>query len=176
MNIGASSTGSSKNYYAWGETSTKQEYTSNNYKFISSSTKKITKYCTQSIYGTVDNLTTLEMIDDAAHVNWGGDWRMPTLDEARELINNCTWTYTNGGYYIVTGPNGKKIRLPVCGYYDGSANVAETSISIECYYWTSTLLTGTGTRIQYNGGAYCFGPSVTTLSRPFGLPVRPVHP
>ena len=58
---------------------------------------KLTKYCTDANYGDngfTDNKTTLDPEDDAAHVNWGGGWRMPTAAEVDELIDNCTWTWT----------------------------------------------------------------------------------
>ena len=67
----------------------------------------MTKYCTSSSGGTVDNKTTLDLEDDAATQNWGGAWRMPTHTEMAELLNNCylVWTssYNDSGIagYIV---------------------------------------------------------------------------
>ena len=89
----------------------------------------MTKYCTYSSYGTVDNKTALDPEDDAAHVNWGGSWRMPTNAEFEELLNtsNCTWTWTtlNGvsGYKVVSkksGYAGNWIFLPAAGCRGGT--------------------------------------------------------
>ena len=87
----------------------------------------MTKYCNDSYYGNngfTDNKTILDPEDDAAIVNWGGAWRMPTHDELTELRENCTWTWTtqNGvdGYKVV-GPNGNSIFLPAAGYMNESS-------------------------------------------------------
>ena len=99
----------------------------------------MTKYCTDSYYGTVDNKTTLEPGDDVAHVKWGGSWRMPTLAEQRELLNNCTWTWStlNGvNGYRVTGPNGNSIFLPAAGYRFDTRGDYQGS---DGYYWSSSL-------------------------------------
>lgn len=76
----------------------------------------MTKYCSSSDFGIVDNKTKLEPEDDAATVNWGGAWRMPTKEEQVELIIECNWTLdTMNGVdgYTVTGPNGNSIFLPI---------------------------------------------------------------
>ena len=105
----------------------------------------MTKYCTSSSYGTVDVKTTLELTDDAARVNWGGNWRMPTRAEQDELINknNCTWTWTiqNGvkGYKVTSKKNGNSIFLPAAGYrsrgnlYDAGSYGCYWSISLSAY-------------------------------------------
>ena len=99
----------------------------------------MTKYCTSSVYGTVDNKTTLELEDDAAHVNWGGNWRMPTKAEFDELKNrnNCTWIwmFQNGvrGYKVISKNNGNFIFLPSAGSYFSD------SFSIGGRYHTSSL-------------------------------------
>ena len=76
---------------------------------------------TSSKYGTVDNKTVLELADDAAHVNWGGNWRMPTTEEAHELRDNVTATEeTRGGVkcYILTSKiYGNSIVVPMGGVY-----------------------------------------------------------
>ena len=113
-------------YFAWGETEPKTIYTWSTYKWCNGSEDALTKYCTSSDYGTVDNKTVLELADDAARANWGGAWRMPTDDEWTELRENCEWTWAVGCYqdkngngkngYIVKGPNGNFIFLPEAGY------------------------------------------------------------
>ena len=80
-NVGASSPEVYGGYYAWGETEEKSSYSWSTYKWCNGSYDTMTKYCTSSSYGTVDNKTTLDPQDDVAHVKWGGRWRMPTLEE-----------------------------------------------------------------------------------------------
>ncbi|MBR5532185.1 MAG: T9SS C-terminal target domain-containing protein, partial [Bacteroidales bacterium] len=111
-NVGANSPEDYGDYFAWGETEPKDYYDWSTYKYCNGSYDIMTKYFTDSDYGTVDNKTTLELTDDAAHVNWGGNWRMPTKAEQDELRNtdNCTWEWTtlNGveGYKVISKKNG----------------------------------------------------------------------
>ena len=122
-NVGADSPEDYGDYFAWGETSIKSTYNWSTYKWCRGSSYSMTKYCTDSFYGTVDNKTVLDLEDDAAYVKMGADWRMPTYDELNELRNNCTWTWTSKKGtkgYKVTGPNGKSIFLPAAGYRNDS--------------------------------------------------------
>jgi uncharacterized protein YjdB len=103
----------------------------------------MTKYCSTSSYGFngfTDGKTVLDSEDDAAHVNLGGNWRMPTKDEQDELQNNCTWKWTsmNGiNGQKVTGPNGNSIFLPAAGYrYDAYYLSNE---SFRGRFWSSSL-------------------------------------
>ena len=110
-NLGASKPEEYGNYYAWGETSPKSDYTTDNYSYYNSSTTEYINIGSE-ISGTEY---------DAAHVNLGGDWRMPTKDEMQELKSKCTWKWIqisgiNG--YQVTGPSGKSIFLPAAGFDD----------------------------------------------------------
>ena len=110
-NIGASRPEDYGDYFAWGETRTKSDYSSwNTYKWCNGSETTLTKYKGSN--------TQLESSDDAAHVKWGGRWRMPTRAEQDELRKNCTWQWTtqNGvNGYKVTGRNGNSIFLPAAG-------------------------------------------------------------
>ena len=120
-NIGADSPEDYGNYYAWGETETKAEYTEDN----------------SVTYGQQLNDISGNAQYDAAAANWGGSWRMPTRDEIRELIYNCSWTpETQNGVdgFKVTGSNGNYIFIPASGYRDGTSSY----IYGECYYWSST--------------------------------------
>ena len=136
----------------------------------------MTKYNAYSYLGTVDNKTELDAIDDAAVVNWGGSWRMPTDAEQTELRNNCTWTWTsqNGvnGYNVTSKSNGNSIFLPAAGYYlDSSFHNA----GIYGLYWSSSLDTnsqGSAWRVNF-GSFYVDGGS---YPRDSGLSVRPVCP
>ncbi len=139
MNVGANSPEEYGDYFAWGETSPKDTYSWETYKWCKGSQYTLTKYCSNSSYGTVDNKTVLDPEDDAAQANWGGTWRMPTRDEFTELRTKCTWEWTslNGVYgRKVTGPNGNSIFLPAAGYrYDSSLGTAGSYGS----YWSSSL-------------------------------------
>ena len=95
-NVGASKPQDYGNYYAWGETTTKETYNWETYKY-GSNRKQLTKYCNKSYYGKdgfTDSKTTLDLSDDAAYVNWGGKWRMPTVMQQEELLDECYWVWT----------------------------------------------------------------------------------
>lgn len=122
-NVGATNPWERGDYYAWGEIETKTDYSWKTYKWGNGSYNSLTKYNTDSYCGTVDSRIILEPEDDVAHVKWGGEWHMPTLEEQEELINNCTWTWTeqNGvcGYLVtsnIEGYTNRSIFLPVTGY------------------------------------------------------------
>ena len=123
MNVGADSPEDYGDYFAWGETTTKSDYNLSTYKWCEGSGDTMTRYCASSSYGTVDNIRTLYLSDDAAYVNWGTSWRMPTDEELKELQTNCTWTWItqNGvsGRKVTSKVNGNSIFLPAAGYrYD----------------------------------------------------------
>ena len=149
FNVGASKPEEYGGYYAWGETEEKENYDWSTYKWCNGSETSMTKYCTNSSYGIVDNNTVLDPEDDVAHVKWGGTWRMPTKAEQDELRNNCTWTWTtqNGvnGYKVTSKTNGNSIFLPAAGYRDGTYLYSSGS---DGYYWSSSLSGGS------SGGAY----------------------
>ena len=142
-NVGAQSPEDYGNYYAWGETSTKEFYDWSTYAY-GNAYDALTKYCNMSNYGLngfTDNLTTLEASDDAATVNLGGNARTPRFDECLELMDNttATWTTRNGVYgRLFTASNGKSIFLPAAGCRHGSNldNAGELG-----RYWSSTLYT-----------------------------------
>lgn len=124
-NVGAEFPEQYGGYYAWGETEEKSNYSWSTYKWCKGSYDSLSKYCTNSRYGNVDNKTVLDSEDDVAHVKWGDNWRMPTLDEFGELVEKCTWEWTtvNGvGGHKVTAPNGNSIFLPATGSRDGSGS------------------------------------------------------
>ena len=173
-NVGATSPEEYGDYFAWGETTPKTTYYWSTYKYCNGTSDSMTKYCTSSNYGTVDNKTTLELTDDAAHVNWGGSWRMPTLAEQEELTDNCTWIWTtqNGvnGYKVTSKKNGNSIFLPAAGYRNGS-NLGNAGSNGD--YWSSSL------GASNSGSAYDlgFGSSVVgwnDIGRYYGHSVRAV--
>ncbi len=145
MNVGATAPYEYGNYYAWGETETKGIYTWNNYKYGTEG--NLTKY------NATDGLTTLESTDDAASVNLGGTWRMPTDDELTELIENCTWTWTdnyNGtgvaGQIVTSNTNSNSIFLPASGYRISND---VSFLGSNGYYWSSSLNTTKNARNVY---------------------------
>jgi uncharacterized protein (TIGR02145 family) len=147
-NLGAEKRSDYGDYYAWGETEPKENYSWSTYNWGTSSTS-LTKYNTDSSRGTVDNKTVLEPEDDVASVKRGGKWRMPTDAEWTELRNNCTWTWTsdyNGtgiaGRIVTsnkTGYTDKFIFLPAAGLQDYSTGLGRDGSY--GYYWSSSLYT-----------------------------------
>jgi hypothetical protein len=145
-NVGANSKEESGYYFAFGETEPKELYLWSNYKYANGSKNTITKYCSSSDYGTVDNKTKLDNEDDAAYVNWGNAWHTPTREEGEELVNECLWTWmqVNGrNGYRVTGPNGNSMFLPASGYmyyYVNQDNVGGEYMESSYIYDTANIL------------------------------------
>ncbi|MBQ7818669.1 MAG: hypothetical protein IJ341_03115 [Bacteroidales bacterium] len=150
-NVGADSPEDYGDYFAWGETISKEYYDWDTYKYAKGTGYSMFKYCTERKFGRKDKNTTLERNDDAAQVNWGGSWRMPTRAEQVELENNCNWTKTtlNGveGYRVTSKKNGNFIFLPAAGFRVRGKLINE---GINGDYWSSSLST------YYNGCAYFF--------------------
>ena len=138
-NVGADSPEDYGDYFAWGETSIKNTYDWSTYKWCRGSYDTMIKYCTNSSFGTLDNKTVLDLEDDAAYVNMGADWRMPTYDEQKELKSKCVWTWTTQKGtkgYKVTGPNGNSLFLPAAGNrYVGNLYDAGS----DGYYWSASV-------------------------------------
>ena len=159
-NVSAWSSGACGAYFAWGETKTKDEYTSSN-----SLTDGVEM---DDIAGDAEY--------DAATANWGSKWRLPTKDEFEELVKKCTWTWTqrdslNG--YLVIGPNANSIFLPAADCYEG----AEKDDSSIGYYWSSTPIDSDvddcffyAYFLWIDSGDYGVGDHARSL----GFPVRPV--
>ena len=176
-NVGADTREEYGDYFAWGETQPKSYYYWGTYKYCNGDKYSITKYCIDSDYGTVDNKTTLELTDDAARVNWGGKWRMPTRAEQDELrdTNNCTWTWItlNGvsGFKVTSKKNGNSIFLPASGYrYYGDAL---DNAGIVGHYWSSSLSSSLEAYSLYFISSYVVW---TYDSRYIGQSVRAVCP
>ena len=138
-NVGASKPEEYGNHYAWGETEAKSSYSWSTYKWCNGSYDKITKYCSNSSYGRVDNKRKLELSDDVARKQWGSTWRLPTKAEFEELLSNCTWTWTtqNGikGCKVTSKKNGNSIFFPAAGWRNGSSLNNQGAFG---YYWSST--------------------------------------
>ena len=159
-NVGASQPHEYGDYYAWGETTTKNNYTEDNSKTYG---KNIGDISGNPNY-------------DAAAANWGSRWRMPTYTEMKELDDKCTWTWTtenevNG--FKVTGPNGNSIFLPAAGSM--GYNTTPEGVGEDCFYLTSTPDVETGNCCAYRI-FYCLRVSdgLNGGSREPGYSVRPV--
>lgn len=188
-NVGASSPTESGLYFQWGDT---QGYTPeqvgtgegqkpfsvdwSDYKFYDG--EKITKYCTYSSFGTVDNLTVLQPEDDAAHVHMGGDWRMPTQEECQKLgdvcytewIENYNNSGVNGTLFTLRTDNSKQLFFPASGIcVSGSVD----GVGFGCCVWSSSLdSSDPGCSLSMG----CFSDDVYVVNgdRYGGIPVRGV--
>lgn len=191
FNMGASKPEEYGDYYAWGETEPyyssqdpltwneekKSGYVWASYKWCMGSSREMTKYCSESSCGYdgfTDNKTVLDPEDDAASVNLGGKWRMPTDTEFTELRNNCIWEWisVNGiNGRKVTGPNGNSIFLPAAGYRGGTSLYVAGSYG---YYWSSSLSTGNSSNLSCGVSFHSGGVGRLYDSRCCGYSVRPV--
>jgi len=175
-NIGASKPEEYGDYYAWGETEPKENYSWSTYKLCNGSSSTLTKYNIKSSYGSIDNKTVLEPSDDVASVKLGGKWRMPTDAEWTELRTKCTWTWVtnyigsgiNGS--LVKATNGNSIFLPAAGSWGDSDLYHAGS---DGFYWSSSLYTGYPYDAWYAYFPYD-GVSRYYDNRYYGLSVRPV--
>ena len=179
INMGAKNEQEAGGYFAWGETSAKNTFDIDNYKHcVAADTSKSgdTTIITYKLskYNSDDEIKRLELIDDAAHVQWGGEWRMPTYNDFKELRDKCSWTWTSAdgvqGYKVV-GPNESYIFLPYAGYYgqyiDGQYHTDGT------YYWSADLsysATSRGLCLELTRNSV----SLVNWMRYYGFLIRPV--
>ena len=174
FNVGATQPEEYGDYFAWGETEPKELYDWSTYKWCDGSYNTLTKYNTDSEYGVVDNKKILESSDDAAYVNWGGNWRMPSVDEWNELLSHCSlkWEERNGvsGVALVSVQNGNSLFLPAAGVYHYDNGLV--NLNVEGWYRTHSLDESRGTislGFSYTGSIDWYA-----NDRCFGQPVRPV--
>ncbi len=163
-NVDASKPEDYGGYYAWGETTTKSDYSWSTYKHCDGSSSSCHDLGS-SICGTQY---------DVAHVKWGGPWQLSTLDQIKELLDKCNkgvWTTQNGveGRKF-TGPNGGSIFLPAAGYRNGT--------DLDSHGTHGDCLSGTQDS-EREGGAYGLGFSSVGAGwggayRYYGQSVRPV--
>lgn len=162
-NVGATSPEEYGGYYAWGETEEKSSYTLENYNYYDSNTNEL-----QDIGSNISGTSY-----DVAYVKWGGSWRMPTMDEFKELCNKCSWEWTsidNIDGYKVTGINGNSIFIPVAGRR-GSKDIA---VGVSGLYWSGTEYYTTSSsawHLLINSSEWDYN---CTSGRQFGQSVRPV--
>ena len=175
FNVGATKPEEYGDYFAWGETEPKELYDWSTYKWCDGSYNTLTKYNTDSEYGVVDNKKILESSDDVATANWGGNWRMPSVDEWNELLSHCSlkWEERNGvsGVALVSVQNGNSIFLPAAGVYHYDNGLV--NLNVEGWYRTNSLDESRGTislGFSYTGSINWYA-----NDRCFGQPVRPVY-
>ena len=179
-NVGAEAPEEYGDYFAWGETDPKSQYSWSTYKY-GTAYSALTKYCFESSYGKdgyTDSYTELLHVDDAASVNWGGNWRMPSFEQIKELYNNTdnTWvddfegTGVSGRKFTNKKDSSKFIFLPATGYRYGTSLIYAGSYG---YYWSRTLGTdypSNAYNLGFSSGSVSWGSS----SRSNGRTVRPV--
>lgn len=148
-NLGANTPEEYGGYFAWGETETKNKYGCENYWHChgceyngNAHLITLTKYCGDpdlGYNGFTDDLTVLLPDDDAATVQLGDNWRMPTQEEWEELLNNTTGSFytTDNGIcgVLLTATNGAKLFLPAAGFYSEGLWYAGSLGN----YWSSCL-------------------------------------
>lgn len=162
-NLGAELPQEAGDFYSWGETSTKEQYT------------KATYFDKEFKYFSENNDTCFagKTKYDAATAAWGAEWRTPTSAELQELITKCKWKsirYKGSNGFRITGPNGNQIFMPSAGYISGKSLGDSQNTG---YYWSSCLSK------SYEEPAYmmCFSTSnieVTLNYKYLGCSIRPV--
>lgn len=177
MNIGALKPVNYGNYYAWGDVTTKSDYSSSSYSF------SYMKYFSElQADGIVDENLNLTAEFDAATKNWSKNWRMPTTTEMRELIKYCTWSWTTldgiKGYKVESKnvDNANWIFLPAAGRLGEIVNVSTGS---DGYYWCASCNAQATDNSQYAADLLFsvdgVGKSMSAGSYRFmGLTIRPV--
>ncbi|MBO7593989.1 MAG: hypothetical protein J6T12_03395 [Salinivirgaceae bacterium] len=196
-NLGATNPQDYGDYYAWGEVETKSNYSWDTYKYGTSSTT-LTKYNTLEANGTVDNKTVLEAEDDDATATLGAGWAMPTIEEFRELYNECYWEWTtdyNGtgvvGYIVYKSADKTKDKRRNKGSDHEYSTTADTHVFLPAagdrdvaslgdvgsfgHYWSASLNTSYPNLahiLYFSSG----GVNPTGLDyRYYGFSVRPVR-
>lgn len=147
-------------FFAWGETSCKDEYTKKNSK----------TYKRRPYYREIGGDPSL----DAARAMWGGSWRLPTVEEFIELKKHCTWEWSSLSMrkgYLVTGPNGNSIFLPAAGCQEDKEH---EGVNYHGFYWSSTPnrhIIDSACALTFDNSLYYVDKNI---DRYIGLSVRPV--
>ena len=177
-NMGASKPEEYGDYYSWAETWPKDEYSWFTYCHGNGDerNRKITKYNTNKLRGDVDNMTLLDLNDDAAFVKWGAPWHVPTKENMDELRTKCTWTWTT-----LNGVIGYRVTSKVKGYTDRSIFLPAAGIMQNQYlleegyrgcYWANSL-----TNEPMNANMLMLEerrPYESAATRSYGCCIRPV--
>ena len=194
-NLGASKPKDAGHFYAWGETKPKTVFSEKNYGLYKEGPQRstgnlaaleylLTKYCSDKktsdapgVYGNVDGKTVLEAADDPARKERGGNWRIPTREEMKELHEKCDWKWTEvggvPGYKVSSRRNGNSIFLPAAGYYRDQYHYR---VGLMGYYWAANLADDYPTRAHYLGFSEKDILSESWWLRFYGFNIRPVTP
>ena len=211
VNLGATKPDDYGDYFAWGETEPYYQfsyswgtewkwrygktagYDESSYKWYNGTYEKCTKYCPSNCVafwdgsGTPDNKTNFsdyDYEDDAARVVLGGGWRVPTIAEWKELMDNCTWTWreqTYNRYGDVLQRSGMTIRSNMPGYTDksiflpaaGCFSGKDPSYRAERgEYWSSDLATNNQSYAEYL--LFYTQSQISFYKRHIGKSIRPV--
>ena len=179
MNIGANSESDFGDYFAWGEVvgysssqvGVDKNFTQSDYRF------PFDQYDVPSKYNYTDNLTTLELEDDAARVYFGGLWHIPSETQFGELVSNTTsqWVsdYQGSGKAgrLYTASNGKSVFLPAAG---NASNGVVNMTNSAGYYWSNSIgMYGVDGAYSHGFSSYS-GDDGGSISRYLGFSVRPV--
>ena len=167
MNVGAPGSSQLGGFYAWGETTTKSDYSWETYTFGTSD--NLTKY------NATDGKTTLDLVDDAAHVLWGGDWHIPSFAQIEEFCYYTNYNFDKTGEGAIgyeSSINGNIMYFinggPECGLMDGT----RISMPYTRIFMSRNLGTNGYPYIMIDEGegygAYDYSP------RCYGFQVRPV--
>ena len=177
-NMGANSPEEYGDYYSWGETKPKEYYGWDAYLWGTGTfyPRNLNKYNTTRSYGPVDNMTILELNDDAPFVYWGAPWHVPTQENMDELRTKCNWTWTT-----LNGVNGYLVTSKVKGYTDRSIFLPAPGIMEDVgllydgqrgFYWTNSL-----TNEPMNANILMLEerrPYSSAATRSYGCCIRPV--
>ena len=174
--VGAFKEGDYGLYFSWGGTvgypdaKNGKEFTWGDYEF--GDIKKISKY------NETDGKTVLDPEDDAATVNMGEGWRMPTEEEYQELLANTTYQWIEN--YNGTGHNVAKLTSKVNGNYiifpaSGFCFLGSVSnVGSNGFFWTSSLSTSYA-RFGRSFGVFGSGSGTDDDYRCYGQAVRGVR-
>jgi len=190
-NLGASTPSEYGDLFAWGETEAKSVFEWSTLKYCecgsSDEAVRFSKYVLDSEHGTVDGKTVLDPEDDAAAVNWGDGWRIPTDDEWAELIAHCSWEWTRMGGVEglkLTGKNDKCIFLPAAGHClhgDTINQAGELGMYSASTFFNGADPYGIQNDVSTFDNRYCCmftifssTPHIFLIPRCAGLSVRPV--
>ena len=196
-NLGTTDPTKLGDYYAWGETSTKKKYYSDNYKHF-----KIDGGIKVLKYNEKDGKTVLDLNDDAARANIGAGYRIPTKEDWEELLEDCKWEAVTTtlseiidpsqtkviARWKVTGPSGNSIVLPMTSgfrgdgwgvqpdndtYYTTANLYPADELSDKDKYQKAVALTWPMFAKETSSGGIK-EPSFKSIYRDFGVVIRPV--
>ncbi|MCM1092705.1 MAG: hypothetical protein NC421_02005 [Lachnospiraceae bacterium] len=173
MNIGASSKSECGNYFAWGEVSSKTDFSWTNYELCRGAYDSLIKY------NKNDKKLTLESVNDAASQLWGDKWRLPTKEDVQELIEYCNFelNYIEGKpIYRCEGPNGQYIYIPLSGYAYGN-EITASGENVMLYTASRAVdniedVVHMAFILKINSADG--NPMVSRIGRSYGINIRPV--